>query len=213
MYIPGLMDKPQSFYTNQLPRRGLHLIVAINLLGGTFMKESTGTAYGAYEGNTYLNKDGDATKKLTGAEYVDFVEEALTFFKQESQNFARNKSNLIVVHDHSPIHTCKLVAQKLEEKGIRCILSPTRSPDLDPLDYGIFGVKEKLNRADVRRAKWEDRVEQCMQAIQEVAIRDTILQLPLRLNACIHAKGGHFQRELLELKKDASHQMKCKRQA
>jgi hypothetical protein len=199
------MRKPQTLFSSGSNRKGLHLIVAINHLGGTFIKESTGTDYKeCVKPPKYYDSHGNPYSKLSGPEYADFVVQAIEHFEKSRTFLIRRRRELVVVHDHSPIHTCKEVAKKLEEHKIEQIISPTRSPDLDPLDYSIFGVKKEMHNARVRDLPWEERVEKCKEDIQNAPIHNAIFKLNLRMKACINAKGRHFQHDLNQLNKEGS---------
>ena len=74
-------------------------------------------------------------------------------------------------------------------------LLPSHSPDLDPLDYGVFGpAQRKLDRAmERRRMSWDEQCSFLEQAIKEANVDAAIEDLPRRIKKCIAAKGWHFE--------------------
>jgi len=77
---------------------------------------------------------------------------------------------------------------------------PPNSPDLNPLDYHIWGwMLDKFNRLNPQRKNipllktaflviWDELIE-----LPQEAIRKSIVSFRKRLRACINAKGGHFE--------------------
>ena len=93
----------------------------------------------------------------------------------------------------------------LKGMGLDVVVQPPRSPDVMPLDYGIFGfTKTALERELPRRAPWADRVEKFKELLRSCSPRATIEEYPLRLQAIIDSKGGHIVETLKALKKARS---------
>ena len=198
------MNAPQRTWTEHSSRRSLHLAVAINSLGGIYVHETTGTSYPGYVPPTeqYFTEAGTPAKKLVSSEYVDVVKGAISHFSNNA-TFRSKRRRAILVHDRSPLHKSDTVLKSLEEMRLQHILSPTRSPDLDPLDYGIFGwVRRKME--DYVNADWSDRVTAFKKFLMQAPVKKTIQQLPLRLKAGILCEGGHIEEQLRELKKEGA---------
>jgi hypothetical protein len=107
---------------------------------------------------------------------------------------------MIVWHDHD---TAKLT---LQDRGVHSLLLPVRSPDLDPLYYGVFGtVKRAERKAHNDRAPDCDEV--CTSFIARLRSLNTdsiIEELPLRLRACKESCGGHIEELLRRLKRHST---------
>jgi hypothetical protein len=111
----------------------------------------------------------------------------------------------VLLHDRDPAHKDSIVSSWCQAKGITIELLPERSPDLDPLDYGFFGVaKRKLDQAIQRhQLGWGDRCTELLKILRTQPADKIIAELPLRWQACIQAKGRHFDQQLRKLKKKA----------
>jgi len=74
-------------------------------------------------------------------------------------------------------------------------LWPPNSPDLNPVDYKIWGVMQDW--VYQKKSEARERVERAMvevgAGLQQNVIDDAIDQWCRRLSACIRARGGHFE--------------------
>ena len=72
---------------------------------------------------------------------------------------------------------------------------PPNSPDLNPLDYGIWGILE----AEVYRnppkslEALKRRIQQTWDQLQITIVNNCIDSFKKRLRKCIDAKGAHFE--------------------
>ncbi|CAH2089776.1 unnamed protein product [Euphydryas editha] len=73
----------------------------------------------------------------------------------------------------------------------------TRSPDLTPLDYFLWGaMKPKVYRTTVNtEAELKDRIVQCTHEIKSEPrlVRRATNQIALRVAMCLHQRGGYFE--------------------
>jgi inhibitor of nuclear factor kappa-B kinase subunit alpha len=77
---------------------------------------------------------------------------------------------------------------------------PPNSPDLNPLDYHVWGAM--LERYRIHKPKPRNKAE--LKAVLEVIWADlpqepidkAILAFRKRLRACVNADGGHFEHQL-----------------
>ena len=139
----------------------------------------------------YKNKlKGTDAKGLTKDEYMDCVRAAEKHFKDTSPAFRRLKGPIYLVHDKSTTHPSKPIP------GVSwTILShPPHSPDLMPLDYGIFGTaKRELDSKITRDMPWADKVKLYKDILMAGPVAATINSYESRMNACINAGGKHFK--------------------
>ena len=85
-------------------------------------------------------------------------------------------------------------------KAERLLISP-RSPDLDPLDYSVFGAAKTRLASDLPlSATWEQRVARFKEILQAAPVDKAIRQMSLRASACIAAGGQHFEHTLKKRK-------------
>jgi len=76
-------------------------------------------------------------------------------------------------------------------------LRTAKSPDLNPVDYTIWGeLQESVYRSQIRDVDpLKSRLIEGWEHFQQVFINEAIRQGP-RLLACIRAHGGHFEQRL-----------------
>lgn len=205
LLIPEVMPIPQRFYSANAQRRSLRLAVAICLAGGVYVKALTGTEYDGYQADKQYLKE-DSSKPYSGMgseEYLDVLKGAVAHFEMQ-RAFRSRRELAMLVHDRSRVHTSAKVKRGLTEMHLSDVVQPARSPDLQPLDYGIFGTaKAQLDRQLSRNSPWTDRAERFVQLLSEARIEAVIQEFPIRLQACINARGHHIDRTLPELKRKA----------
>lgn len=200
------MKPPERCFSDKTPRRALRLAVFCNAVGGVFIKETTGTAYDGFAAEkTYKKKQRTAlvdAAGMTGEEYMDVVRAAWDAFMKVPE-FRRVSAGAMLVHDKCRAHTCAHVSAGLSDMGLRVAIQPPRSPDLMPLDYGIFGFsKRQLERRLTQHAKWEDRVTMYKDILSSTSPAATIQEYPLRLQACCDSEGEHLGSALTVLKRE-----------
>lgn len=150
-----------------------------------------------YSYTTWLSKGKNPEhRELTGTTYRRMVKDVLLgkgHLKDGSMRRPRHPTNLL--HDRDAAHTSKAFNKFAKDYNINAVVLPARSPDLDPLDYGVFGpAQKKLSAQMERRAmSWEEQCSFLEQAIKETNTDAAIMQLPRRIKRCIAAKGGHFE--------------------
>ncbi|EYC38951.1 hypothetical protein Y032_0685g1523 [Ancylostoma ceylanicum] len=106
--------------------------------------------------------------------------------------------NFIFQQDWAPAHGAKTTINFLETK-IGCFLTkdfwPSNSPDLNPLDFSVWGFME-----DQLRSKNVKNLEDLRRELIEIwnnidvnYLRHTSDSMKRRIDACIKADGGHFE--------------------
>jgi len=72
---------------------------------------------------------------------------------------------------------------------------PANSPDLNPVDYGIWGMmQERVYRVPIQDVdKLRQRLVETWAGLQQSVVDEAIDQWRKRLGACVHAQGGHFE--------------------
>jgi hypothetical protein len=149
-------------------------------------RELTGTKVGGPALNLGYKVNGKDAKMVTKPEYMDCVRGAVQHFTENSLAFRRLKGPIYLVHDRStthpshPIPGCPWVV----------VSHPPHSPDLMPLDYGIFGTaKQELDRRATRAMPWADKVQLYKDILMAGPVQATIKAYESRLKACIAAGG------------------------
>ena len=103
--------------------------------------------------------------------------------------------------DSAPAHrardsreTIKLL-QRQTPAFISPDLWPPNSPDLNPVDYKIWGVmQDRVYHKKVKDVnELRERLVEVWAGLQQNVINDAIDQWRRRLRACVRAIGGHFE--------------------
>lgn len=132
--------------------------------------------------------------KINGAYYRDVLlsQNLLPAIRDQSGDF------FIFQQDSAPAHRANETVAMLKRETpafISPTLWPPNSPDLNPVDYKIWGVlqervyRERIHDVDHLKRRLVEVWEQFDQRI----IDDAIKQWRQRLHACVRAEGGHFE--------------------
>ena len=103
--------------------------------------------------------------------------------------------------DGAPAHRARETVQLLITETPDFIppnLWPPNSPDLNPVDYKIWGImQEKVYRTKIRDIEeLRGRIVNAWDQFEQLVIDAPIGQWRTRLEACVEAKGGHFEHKL-----------------
>lgn len=195
LFIVGLSPPVQRAFT-ALARGKLKVGVAlVPALGITYVKALTGTTCASLKpSKTYYTKVSKLTEKatdLTGAEYMDFMSVILQQLKEQGRT-------VIWVHDRTKAHLGVEVTQQLKDQGHTVMVLPPRSPDLDPLDYAVFGnSKLWLQRnATVQKMSWDDQCTAFVEHLEDLNPSTQLAGFKKRLEMVIQEEGGHFEHKL-----------------
>lgn len=186
------MPKPSRTFTAEA--RG-KLKVAVALVpgaGAVHIKGLSGTTCPEFKPDrSYFTKQSKGTKvatSMTTEEYARFASEVLDLLKKK-------KLSAIWVHDRDPAHLSKAVPQLIEAQGHKVMVLPPRSPDLDPLDYAVFGHSKRwldqVNRAP--HVSWEARCTAFFDHLRQLDPSRQVAGYPKRLLMVIQEKGGHIE--------------------
>ena len=83
----------------------------------------------------------------------------------------------------APAHTAKSVTEWLKKNGIKVPDYPARSPDLNPLDYGIWGtLADRVNRAKPEsEIELRCAIRKAARSLTAAEVRNTVMQFEKRL--------------------------------
>ena len=140
-------------------------------------------------------RTGDSTQ-LTAKKYIKIVQASvLQGLRKRKQPGSSDVPRASLLHDRDPAHQSKEFAAFAERSGIRVAVLPPRSPDLDPLDYGVFGtVKNQLEKeVEQKGLDWSQRCSRLVELLEGFNPDAAIIALPGRIERCIAARGGHFE--------------------
>jgi len=100
--------------------------------------------------------------------------------------------------DNAPYHRAKGTTKLLQQETPDFIgpnLWPPNSPDLNPVDYKVWGVMQqrvyecRINSDD----ELKQRLVEVLNSLQQNVIDAAINEWRKRLRACMHADGQHFE--------------------
>jgi hypothetical protein len=202
LFILGTgMRRPQRKHEDRPSGDAVRLAVACCYNGGMFCKEVTGTKYPGYEQKQYSKQHGEPYKKMGAEEYADFMQAAWRHFMADT-GFRRRSHEAWVLHDRDPAHKSSTVKSLLKQLHLPAELLPPRSPDLMPLDYGIFGnCKRQARQQSPPQPDWASTAIDFRKRVENAPFEKTIKQFPFRLKACIAAGGQHFESRLSAMQK------------
>lgn len=103
--------------------------------------------------------------------------------------------------DNAPAHRARETIQLLSDETpdfISPSLWPPNSPDLNPIDYKIWGIlQERVYRT---RIETIDQLKECLYRewynLSEGIISEAVHQWRRRLMACVREQGGHFEHKM-----------------
>jgi len=103
----------------------------------------------------------------------------------------------------APAHMAKLAQDWIAtncSEFIRKDEWPPNSPDLNPLDYHVWGAMLERYKSFQPKLENIDELKKVLQLKWDQLPRDSInkaiLSFPTRLGACVKAGGGHFEHTL-----------------
>ena len=152
---------------------------------------SAGVSYGG-KGSLHFV----AEKAKINADY--YTNNLLPKLIENCNNLAPN--DFIFQQDGAPAHTSRLAQDWLEQHCPDFIKKdewPPNSPDLNPLDFHVWGAMLEKYRAYKPKPKNKAELKTVLQTVwddlPQEPIDRAILSFRSRLQACIRAQGGHFE--------------------
>ena len=149
----------------------------------------------SYSGKGRLHFVADKAKINT--DY--YVTNLLPKLIEDCHNLMPNK-NFIFQQDGAPAHTSQRTQEWLEENSPDFIKKdewPPNSPDLNPLDFHVWGVMLHKYQAYVPKPTTTSELKTVLENIwsdlPQLSIEKAILAFRKRLQSCIKADGGHFE--------------------
>jgi inhibitor of nuclear factor kappa-B kinase subunit alpha len=109
----------------------------------------------------------------------------------------------IFQQDGAPAHTARLAQEWLQQNSPDFLKKdewPPNSPDLNPLDYHVWGAMLEKYQAYKPKPKNKAELKVVLEAIwadlPQEPIDKAVLAFRKRLQACVRADGGHFEHQL-----------------
>ena len=101
--------------------------------------------------------------------------------------------------DSAPAHRARLTVELLLRRETPDFIAPDmwspNSPDLNPVDYRIWGLMwERVYRSPIPDvAELRKRLTDTWARFQQDVVDEAVEQWRKRLRACVRARGGHFE--------------------
>jgi len=104
--------------------------------------------------------------------------------------------NYTIQQDGAPAHRARDTVQLLTRETPDFIppsLWPTNSPDLNPVDYHVWGVlQDRVYRENIQTLdELQQRITEEWERMDQRIIHNAVARQ--RLRACVFANGGHFE--------------------
>ena len=132
--------------------------------------------------------------KVNGAYYRDvlLMQKMLPAIKHMSGDF------FVFQQDSAPAHRARDTVALLRRETAELIgpeLWPANSPDLNPVDYRIWGlIQERVYQTSIRDIDdLKQRLISVWSELKQSVVDKAIDQWRARLRACVRAKGKHFE--------------------
>ena len=135
--------------------------------------------------------------KINGAYYRDVLlsQHLLPAIREQSGGY------FIFQQDSAPAHRAHETVALLERETPRFIDPtqwPPNSPDLNPVDYKVWGVlQQRVYQTRIRNVEHlRERLLEEWSRFDQRIIDRAVSQWRRRLEACVRAQGGHFEHQL-----------------
>ncbi len=131
-------------------------------------------------------------------EFCRIVQEGL--LGHRSNRAGRRHLPIKLLLDRDPAHLNSVFKDFAHKNAAKVLFLPAKAPDLDPLDYGVFGEAKQawdklcFNARQREQLSWEQQCQLLIQMLEQVDPSPHIAALPSRISRCIAAGGGHFER-------------------
>lgn len=139
-------------------------------------------------------------ERLNGLAYRDFLNNELPALCEEIP--LQSRSTMWFQQDGAPPHYSVAARTVLNRRfpnrwigRAGPICWPPRSPDLNPLDYFLWGhIKSVVYRQPINNEEeLKEYIKKALDTLTPELIRRSIANLIKRVHLCIQEEGGHFQ--------------------
>lgn len=192
-HIPAITPRPAQPFVPKKERKAAKLSVWVKIGQATKVVDLRYSGLGT-PGSPLVLGSGSGDFGWNVRRYSDLVAYHL-LGERPDQRPRRPPGGLKLVHDRDPAHTSKLFKDYASSNDITVLTLPAKAPDLDPLDYGVFGLvkREWERQCWQQRLPWEQQLQLAVRMLQEFDANACIAALLHRIQQCIAAEGWHFE--------------------
>lgn len=202
LYIAGRSPRPAMRFDDDQEQRSFMVAVCVrlgrrNVVVHLPTPEEVVTRAKKKKGSVWVSPQVTACSPLTSKSYCRRVLMELVKAGQQVIGARRHSPRRPVklVHDKDSVHTSKETRAFAARHNMELIELPARSPDLDPLDYGVFGAvkREWQRRVSKEQLSWSDQCSLLIELLEQADASAAIKALLSRIQKCKSAAGSHFE--------------------
>lgn len=195
-YIPGVTPRPTRPFAQSGQRHRMRLVVFVKMGQQPIVVRTDNMAASGQAAGSSSNA-AEEPPPWNAELFCSIVEEHL--LGHPTNRLGRRQGPVKLVLDRDPAHKNKLFQSFASQHGMKICFLPAKAPDLDPLDYGIFGlVKQSWEKYCFKgnqrgRLSWKQQCQLLVEMLEAVGPTPAIAALPSRIDKCIAAGGSHFE--------------------
>lgn len=192
-YIPGITARPAQPFVPRHHSTSAKLLVFVKMGQQPIVVDLRYSGFGTTDSPFQVGR-GSGEYGWSGERYKSAV--AYHLLGQLTDHPPRRSPrSTYLVHDRDPAHTSNMFKDYASAANINVALLPAKAPDLDPLDYGVFGLVKRQWEREVmgKGLGWEAQVQAAIRLLREFDPTACIAALPHRMQQCIVADGWHFE--------------------
>jgi hypothetical protein len=196
-YVPGVTPRPAKPFVPSSQRKSLRLAVFVKIAHRPIVVRLDEAAVGGQAASS-SGSSGSTAGRWDSAIFCRIVEEKLLGDPANRRGRLHGPVKLLL--DRDPAHLNQRFKRFALQHGMKVCFLPAKAPDLDPLDYGVFGTVKRaweqrcFGGPGSNHLSWDERCSLLVEMLLAINPDSHIAALPSRIARCIEAGGAHFKR-------------------